>query len=119
MWTSPNRYALLGLHAHYLDASYKVQSRLRALRRVWDLIPETTKQRQYTASSSSTGYATGLAPVERFSGEKMLTRLNEKPSQRRPSKLKSVNFDFGENGAPSASCTTSFDSLGLLRNGES
>ncbi|KID81510.1 transposase-like protein [Metarhizium guizhouense ARSEF 977] len=35
MWTSPNRYALLGLHAHYLDASYKVQSRLLALRRVW------------------------------------------------------------------------------------
>jgi hypothetical protein len=35
MWTSPNRYALLGLHAHYLDASYKLQSRLLALRRVW------------------------------------------------------------------------------------
>ncbi|EXU94490.1 hypothetical protein X797_012438 [Metarhizium robertsii] len=39
MWTSPNRYVLFGLHAHYLDASYKVQSRLRALRqalrRVW------------------------------------------------------------------------------------
>ncbi|KJZ68405.1 hypothetical protein HIM_12203 [Hirsutella minnesotensis 3608] len=28
MWTSPNRYALLGLHAHYLDASYHLQSRL-------------------------------------------------------------------------------------------
>ncbi|EXU94577.1 hAT family dimerization domain protein [Metarhizium robertsii] len=35
MWTSPNRYALLGLHAHYLDASYRLQSRLLALRRVW------------------------------------------------------------------------------------
>ncbi|KAK2468558.1 hypothetical protein H9L39_19717 [Fusarium oxysporum f. sp. albedinis] len=35
MWTSPNRYAFLGLHAHYLDASYQVQSRLLALRRVW------------------------------------------------------------------------------------
>ncbi|KAK9444136.1 uncharacterized protein VB005_01882 [Metarhizium brunneum] len=35
MWTSPNRYALLGLHAHYLDASYKLESRLLALRRVW------------------------------------------------------------------------------------
>ncbi|KAH7111396.1 hypothetical protein EDB81DRAFT_830114, partial [Dactylonectria macrodidyma] len=23
MWTSPNRYAFLGLHAHYLDASYQ------------------------------------------------------------------------------------------------
>jgi hypothetical protein len=35
MWTSPNRYAFLGLHAYYLDASYQVQSRLLALRRVW------------------------------------------------------------------------------------
>lgn len=35
LWTSPNRYAFLGLHAHYLDASYQVQSRLLALRRVW------------------------------------------------------------------------------------
>ncbi|OAQ60082.1 hypothetical protein VFPBJ_11571 [Purpureocillium lilacinum] len=35
MWTSPNRYAFLALHAHYLDASYIVQSRLLALRRVW------------------------------------------------------------------------------------
>ncbi len=35
MWTSPNRYAFLALHAHYLDASYTVQSRLLALRRVW------------------------------------------------------------------------------------
>uniref|UniRef100_A0A0D2YFF6 HAT C-terminal dimerisation domain-containing protein n=1 Tax=Fusarium oxysporum (strain Fo5176) TaxID=660025 RepID=A0A0D2YFF6_FUSOF len=35
MWTFPNRYAFLGLHAHYLDASYQVQSRLLALRRVW------------------------------------------------------------------------------------
>jgi hypothetical protein len=35
MWTSPNRYAFLGLHAHYLDASFQVQSRLLALRRVW------------------------------------------------------------------------------------
>ncbi|KEY74491.1 hypothetical protein S7711_10030 [Stachybotrys chartarum IBT 7711] len=34
MWTSPNRYAVLDLHAHYLDASYQVQSRLLALRRV-------------------------------------------------------------------------------------
>ncbi|RKK17214.1 hypothetical protein BFJ67_g17782, partial [Fusarium oxysporum f. sp. cepae] len=34
-WTSPNRYAFLGLHAHYLDASYQVQSRLLALRLVW------------------------------------------------------------------------------------
>jgi hypothetical protein len=34
MWTSPNRYAFLGLHAHYLDASYQVQSQLLALRRV-------------------------------------------------------------------------------------
>jgi hypothetical protein len=35
MWTSPNRYAFLGLHAHYLDTSFQVQSRLLALRRVW------------------------------------------------------------------------------------
>ncbi|EXA32070.1 hypothetical protein FOVG_16646 [Fusarium oxysporum f. sp. pisi HDV247] len=35
LWTSPNRYAFLGLHAHYLDASYQVQSRPLALRRVW------------------------------------------------------------------------------------
>ncbi|KJZ69043.1 hypothetical protein HIM_11569 [Hirsutella minnesotensis 3608] len=35
MWTSPNRYAFLGLHAHYLDACYQVQSRLLGLRRVW------------------------------------------------------------------------------------
>jgi hypothetical protein len=34
MWTSPNRYAFLGLHAHYLDTSFQVQSRLPALRRV-------------------------------------------------------------------------------------
>ncbi|KAF5700392.1 transposase [Fusarium mundagurra] len=112
-----------------------------------DLIPETTKQRQYMISWASMGYEIGLARVsaitphpmihawrasivnfilqwrkkileiieqdalgtfstlqlEPFSEEKILTRLSEKPSPRRLSKLKSNDEDgyqlFEEEGA--------------------
>lgn len=57
--------------------------------------------------------------LERSSGRKTLTRLSEKPSPRRLSKLKSVSFDFGGNGEQCASCITSSGSSGLLRNGGS
>ncbi|KAJ0118967.1 Uncharacterized protein HZ326_31851, partial [Fusarium oxysporum f. sp. albedinis] len=61
--------------------------------------------------------------LERSSGGKILTRLSEKPSPRRLSKLKSVSFDFGGNGEQWASCITSSEDraaidLELMQNNE-
>ncbi|RKK13988.1 hypothetical protein BFJ66_g18189, partial [Fusarium oxysporum f. sp. cepae] len=135
----------------YLDASYQVQSRLLALRRVWgahsgdnqattiydifgeygirerigagvcdnvssndtclaslyrQLSPAMTEEDIRNNRTRCFGHIVNLA-ARAFLWGKILTRLSEKPSPRRLSKLKSVSFDFGGNGEQWASCITS------------